>query len=214
MTAGATTTGRLGRRGADRATRTGVGPRARRARRCRGGRGAAAVETALVLPLLFTLLFGIIDLGLTFRLSNAMSNAVRTGARASAAAPRTPGFEQLALDAVLRGTDDLGNGALDYLVVFRAEPDTGLPVGGDIESCTVDCFRFDVDDVTGALVPVLGPLWSYLDQIACSGDDTDLLGVYARGHHDLAFGLLGESVTVTETAVVRLEPTNEPGLCP
>lgn len=203
-----------GRRRPGPARRARQGPADRGVgRRWSGDRGVAAVEMAFVLPLLTTLLFGIIDLGLTFRLSNALSNAARTGARASAAAPRTAGFEQLALDAISRVADNVPADAIDYLVVYRADPATGLPVGGDVETCTIDCFRFDFDDDLGAFVPVLGPLWSYLDQLACTGADTDLVGVYVRGHHDLAFGLLGETVTITESAVVRLEPTNEPGLC-
>ena len=49
-------------------------------------RGASAVEFALVMPLLFTLLFGIITTGLVFSDHLSATNAAREGARYGAAA--------------------------------------------------------------------------------------------------------------------------------
>jgi Flp pilus assembly protein TadG len=55
------------------------------ARRTAGGRdsqaGAAAVEFALVLPILLLLVFGIIQFGFFLAQQNALNGAVRTGAR-------------------------------------------------------------------------------------------------------------------------------------
>ena len=44
-------------------------------------RGAAAVEMALVLPLLLTMLFGIIEYGWVFTVRQALTHAAREGAR-------------------------------------------------------------------------------------------------------------------------------------
>lgn len=52
-------------------------------------RGAAAVEFALVLPLLGMLIFGIISFGLAFSDNVALANAVREGARFGAATDAT-----------------------------------------------------------------------------------------------------------------------------
>jgi len=54
-----------------------------RANRCRrrNDRGAAAVEFALVAPLFFALLFGIIELGVTLNENQAVEAAAREGAR-------------------------------------------------------------------------------------------------------------------------------------
>ncbi len=53
----------------------------------RHGRGAAAVELALVLPLLCLLLFGIISYGYMLSFRQAISQASAEGARAAAVAP-------------------------------------------------------------------------------------------------------------------------------
>ena len=55
-------------------------------RRCSKGarRGAAAVEFAVIAPLFFLLLSGIIEFGQAFRIEHALSNASRRGARAAA----------------------------------------------------------------------------------------------------------------------------------
>lgn len=53
-----------------------------RSRRRRGERGAAAVEFALVTPLLLVMLFGIIDYGIWFADSISARQAVRNAARA------------------------------------------------------------------------------------------------------------------------------------
>jgi Flp pilus assembly protein TadG len=54
-----------------------------------GQRGAAAVEFALVAPLLFLLVFGIIDFGFGFHAWDASENAAREAARVAAVDPNT-----------------------------------------------------------------------------------------------------------------------------
>ena len=59
--------------------------RARRGRYIRvGDRGAAAVEFALLLPLLLLLVFGIIDFGRAINAQITLTQAARTGARLAA----------------------------------------------------------------------------------------------------------------------------------
>jgi Flp pilus assembly protein TadG len=51
-----------------------------------GDRGAAAVEFAIIVPLLITLVFGIINFGAWFGQQLALNQAVREGARAAVVA--------------------------------------------------------------------------------------------------------------------------------
>lgn len=62
-------------------------PKARSARARRRLQGAAALEFALVLPLLVVLLLGVIDFGHLFFVVNTMTNAAREGARRGAVDP-------------------------------------------------------------------------------------------------------------------------------
>ena len=57
----------------------------------RDDRGASMIEFAIVAPLLFLLVFGIIDFGRVFFLMNNLTNAVRDGARQGAVAKEGAG---------------------------------------------------------------------------------------------------------------------------
>lgn len=59
------------------------GTPSRDARRWRRQRGAAAVEFALILPILLMLVFGIIDFGLYINAAAVVGNAAREGARSA-----------------------------------------------------------------------------------------------------------------------------------
>lgn len=59
-------------------------------RRARGQRGAAAVEFAVVLPLLVTLLFGIIEMGFVFNRWITVTHAAREGVRRMAVGDPEP----------------------------------------------------------------------------------------------------------------------------
>lgn len=63
-------------------------------------RGAAAVEFALVVPLLITLLFGIISFGFMLSFRQSISQAAAEGARAAVVAPAGADRETIATDAI------------------------------------------------------------------------------------------------------------------
>lgn len=56
----------------------------RRAERCRGDRGAALVETAVIAPFLFLIMFGIIEFGLLFGIKLDVSQGSREASRLAA----------------------------------------------------------------------------------------------------------------------------------
>lgn len=107
------------------------------ARRRRGRadeRGAAAVEFALVVPVLLLLLFGIIDYGYMLSFRQALSQGAAEGARAAAVSPLPVAAdkEQAALDAL--------NDALESYGVTCAGTAAGsnlLKGTTDVGSCSV-----------------------------------------------------------------------------
>jgi hypothetical protein len=174
----------------------------------RRSRGAAAVETAIVFPLLVVLFFGILEFGLMFKSSHSISSSTRSGARIASAMPRTDGYQLIAADAVAASLrSSVPSGSIDLLTVFKADPVSGRPVGGGYETCSTSCWRFEWDAPNHQWRPIPGPTWDAADQAACGDlDNTDYIGVYVRGHYDFATGLFGASRQLEDVSVMRLEP--------
>lgn len=101
----------------------------RRSRALRDSRGAAAVEFALIMPILLLLVFGIISYGYMLSFRQAISQAAAEGARAAAVAQRDADQQPDAVAAM--------NDALDsYGVTCAGE---SLRRGGvNVGSCAVD----------------------------------------------------------------------------
>lgn len=120
------------------AVRRAPGARRRAGRsRARSGwaqRGAAAVEFALVLPILFLLVFGIVDFGLYINAASVAGNAAREGARAASL-----GASSAQIDGIVRSAlaGLPGSGATSVATTCRtpagascATYDTGAASGG------------------------------------------------------------------------------------
>lgn len=89
-----------------------------RARRRRGrDSGAAAVEFALVLPLLLLILFGIIDFGRMLNAQITINEAAREGARAMALFDQTAGGNR-----VTRATSELPGATYTVISACPAHP--------------------------------------------------------------------------------------------
>ena len=171
-------------------------------------RGAAAVEAALVLPLLLLLFFGILEFGLLFRANHSIADASRSGARVASAMPRQDGYQTLTADAVavaLRG--EMPSDQIDRLTIYKADPATGGPASGTVTTCTVDCYRFDWDAVNDLWIHDTGSAWPAANQAACGDrDSTDYIGVWVEGRYEFATGFFGADRTLTDKTVMRLEP--------
>ena len=87
--------------------------------------GAAAVEFALVVPLLFVIVFGIVDFGRLLALQNNLQSAVREGARAAAA--RANPTDGVGRDRVVAYVNATEQAKLDpLLVLVTSDAQTGL----------------------------------------------------------------------------------------
>jgi Flp pilus assembly protein TadG len=83
---------------------------------CRREEGAAAVEFALVAPLLFMLVFGIIYFGMAFMKMQTMRSAVREGGRAAAVgAPSVSDVQAKAQEASLGAIPNAGDVSVSRL---------------------------------------------------------------------------------------------------
>ncbi|MGD9798357.1 MAG: TadE/TadG family type IV pilus assembly protein, partial [Acidimicrobiia bacterium] len=88
--------------------------------RTRDEDGAAAVEFALILPVLVLLVFGIIEFGMAFKSSLTVTSATRSGARTASALPRESNFHEATANAVARSVSTLPDGAVEELWIYKA----------------------------------------------------------------------------------------------
>lgn len=87
-------------------------PCVRRVRRVRGDRGAAVVEFALLLPVLLTLVFGMVEFSRAYNAQATLSAAARIGARIMA----VTGQSSQATAAISKATSTLDSSALTMSV--------------------------------------------------------------------------------------------------
>jgi Flp pilus assembly protein TadG len=113
--------------------------------RSRSERGAAAVEMAIVLPLLVMLIFGIIDLGRAFMTEILLTNAAREGSRVA----------QLTRDSA-----DLANVTTRAQAAAELDPTTSATVA---LSPSTGCTNAATTEVTVTVSTSFN--WLYLDTL-------------------------------------------------
>jgi Flp pilus assembly protein TadG len=192
------------------------GTRDRAGTRTTGERGAAAVEAAIVTPLVMALLFGIIELGFIFKDYVAVGGAVRAGVRIASANPRTSTFASLAAGNVARTGGAMNLRDVQQMWVYKVDTITDKPIGfTDFANCTV-CVKFRWDTGTRAFV-VTSDNWPASTQNACSsrslGGPPDRIGVYVQLKHDAFTGLVFDTMKISEASILTLEPMPFVGAC-
>ena len=88
----------------------------------RGDRGAVAIEAALVLPLLMSLIFGALEIGGAMKSYSGASNAVRAGGRMASVAGNDAMADQLILERVAVEAAGIGKGEIQYVIIWNATP--------------------------------------------------------------------------------------------
>ena len=206
--------------------RCGAAHRAKRLNKDTRERGAVMVEAAMIVPLVLVLVFGMIDFGLLLGKSHNATQATRAGARETARLSRQPGYQTIVRDAVVQSLGSFEASATK-IAIYRVDPSStdGLPVGASSRNdlwikCTVDCWRYEWNGSTWALMPGGDP-WDDDEQHACPpGVGTgiaDEAGIYVEGKHDyvtLLLGpVLGSSFTIRRTSTARLWPVQSDVPC-
>jgi hypothetical protein len=194
--------------------------------RSRGERGAVAVEAALVTPLLFLLVLGIIEMSLYMRDTISTTSSVRTGGRvasvsagagpgvcqASSSPPpcspaNTPALAQAAADAIQRAGAAMPKEQIQYILVYKANAGGyPLPTGNTSLTCSSSCVKF-VWDAGLSKFRYGGGTWVSTTINACVNNAArDTVGVAMVARHPWVTGLFGSGVTITERAVMNFEP--------
>jgi Flp pilus assembly protein TadG len=181
----------------------------------RGDRGVTIVEAAIAFPVFFLVVLGIIEFGFFMAASSGTTSATRNGARVGSAELAPASDKATAADKVRdRVADDLdsltGQDSPVRLWVYKAFTD-GSPCadlacgsGTDFASCpdTV-CYRYTGWDAPTGTFTARDGSWTTVD--ACP-PTLDTVGVHLQVVHDYLSGVLGDSTTLNEKTVLRLEP--------
>lgn len=114
-----------------------------------GGRGQDLVEFAIVLPLLFLVLFGVLDLGRLFFSGITITNAARRGARYAARSRNKP-----VSDVIAAARDEAASTSIDLsstpISVTCPDTSSSWPCAGD-ETVRVT-ITYDFDLIFGGII--------------------------------------------------------------
>jgi hypothetical protein len=163
--------------------------------------GANMVETALVMVLFSTLMFGILEFGFLFKDWNSASSGVKEGARLASTIPTD---SRLVSDTV-RAVQTKGNGVKfntgDQIQIYRVNGATGTPTPcPNATGCRV--YQWN----GSAFVGVSGDLdLSTLRTCYSPSTPTDSIGVRLIVHHKSITGFFPDHDLKVESAV-RVEP--------
>lgn len=193
--------------------------------RRRGQRGASAVEFALIVPILMSLLFGIVEMAFLMKDYVSLSSAVRAGARTAAASadagPGTceassspppctpqsaPALAQAAADAIQKTGTAMPTDDIDWVRIYRAGPN-GFPIGRtDVASCGVDCVTY-VWDAGLDKFRYAGGTWSSKSVNACINDaGRHTVGVAMQASHSWLMGMFDNPLVMREKTIMQFEP--------
>lgn len=97
------------------------GAHAARRRARERSRGAALVEVAIIFPLLFLLLFGIMEVGWLLKTYSSASQLVAIGARTGSVAGNVAMADQTILERLASELAGFDQGQIEFIVIWRAD---------------------------------------------------------------------------------------------
>lgn len=92
----------------------------RRPRGVARDRGAALVEAAFVIPILFGVIFAVMEIGGALKSYSSAANGVRAGARMASVAGNDAMADQMILERLASEAAGLGEGEIEYVVIWRS----------------------------------------------------------------------------------------------
>jgi hypothetical protein len=172
--------------------------------RCPVEKGAAAVEAALVTPLIVFLLFAILEAGnyaySYLAVQDFAADAVRTGTISR----NQDEADRLILASVGENLGVLKRSSIERIVIYKAsspdsDPPPGCLSGPAVSQPALDCSVYGADDIE-TLPSVLDCGWCGAERRA-----GDLLGLWIRFDHESLTGMF-DMLSFTEHKILPIEP--------
>lgn len=200
--------------------------------RDRDDRGASLLEAAIITPVFLLMVFGLLEYGMVIRDDLTVAAMTRDTARAASAF----GDEQYADFKALRVAGQTARALpveqLDRIVIFDAGGVSGTisdsshpahPCMTSSSGIADVCNVYTLDDLqkpqsSFGCKAGAGDLDRFWCPMAANGQEgrevsqsgpPDYIGVWVKATHPFLTGLFGESVTVTDEVVMRMEPREQ-----
>jgi Flp pilus assembly protein TadG len=170
----------------------------------RDERGAISVEAAFVLPVLFFLLFAVLDWGFTFHDRLAVSNMSQSGARTGSSQSDDPLADYSIVQAVRTNSGGQSAREVTAIVIFKATGTCNRYTGADMARASTDfgCVG------AGSTVKIDNSWCPTTRKTALSGTagPPDYVGVYVSVLHPSLTGVLGAPKKLSTSTIIRIEP--------
>ena len=180
-------------------------------------RGSALVEAAFITPLVFLVIFGILEFGWAFHDKLTVGNMSQSGARTAS----TQGNDTLAdyqfVQAIDKAASALPRNQIQYIVLYKAASATDtVPASCSSGTSQTGVCNVYVPANFSAPSTQFGCGATALDRFWCptarkvattvaTGGPPDYVGVYVKVRHDTVTRLFGTGWTFTEDTVAREE---------
>ncbi|QYG92540.1 pilus assembly protein [Iamia sp. SCSIO 61187] len=184
--------------------------------------GAVLVEAAFVTPIFFMMVLGIGEVSLAMNDKLALANTVRAGTRVASASGNDTYADYGIIRAIVRESAALPRDQIQMIIVYRASklgeaPPaaclTGTPQDPGASPTAPACnvyFPSDFDagkDSFGCVSSDFDRSWCPRGRkISLSGAGTEYVGVWLKVEHPWLTKMFGDTVTLTDHSVIRLEP--------
>jgi Flp pilus assembly protein TadG len=201
----------------------------RRIRRVRSDDGSAAVEFAIIVPVLILFVIGVLEFSLVLRDYLGVSSSVRVGARIASsgagsgpgcddASPptctnrTTPSLAQAAADAIQRAGTAMPQNSIDEIWVYQANSSgfPGTATSQATSTCTTNCVRYiwvDSTSTTAGRFRYGSGSWDSRTINACINTSGAMaVGVYMKATHPFLTRVFVPSLSVSDRSVMMFEP--------
>lgn len=186
------------------------------ARRPRAERGAALVESALVMPLFCLVIFSTLEFGLAFRSYLTLSNTIREAARFAAILGNDPDADFQVVSGIVASFADQHGATLQTVSIYKSTGATATTASGSLASCRTGSVANVCNTYTGAALTTSASGWgcgsTSPDRYWCPtsrkvllNDPPDYVGVFIQIRHQGLTGAFGMTKTFTEDIVMRVE---------
>ena len=188
----------------------------------RGEAGAVLVEFVFLLPVIALLAFGVIEFGIAWQDRLTVQSAVRAGVRVGSTAGNVATADTGILMAVGAALNDVGLSNVNHVLVYKSSSADGAVPSACVtpapHSVSGSCNEYSGAQLQQVVAGTAPPTWfgcgaGSLDAPWCPASrqslqslGADYLGVWVSANHPMVTGFFGSALTITDGAVMRLEP--------